>query len=142
MGDTFENFDVSLGTITSCNTLLKSQRLAQFLFHLMWSRWRFNFLVNDLSVVKNFTFQLLVQCSICPLYRKKVVIKKVIKKIPPSYPNFIEELTPNTQVRAHTHTHIHPYKYIYICVCNIYIYIYIIYILYIYIIYIYIYTYI
>ena len=52
------------------------------------------------------------------------MIKKVIKKIPPSYPNFIEELTPSTQVRAHTHTHIHPYKYIYMCVC-IYIYIYI-----------------
>ena len=48
----FENLDVSLGTTTSCICLLKSQRFAQFLCHLMWSRW-LNYLVNDMSVVKN-----------------------------------------------------------------------------------------
>ena len=52
--ETFWKLDVSLGTTTFFICLLKSHRFAQFLCHLMWLRW-FNFLVNDLSVVKSLT---------------------------------------------------------------------------------------
>ena len=52
IGDLSENFDVSLGTATSCIFLLKSQRFAQFICHIMRSRW-FNIFISDLSVVKN-----------------------------------------------------------------------------------------
>ena len=39
----------------------------------------------------------LLQCSVCSLYRKKLMMKKKgKKKILPTYPNFFEHVTPNT----------------------------------------------
>ena len=81
--DLFQNFDVSLGTTMFCISLLKSQRFAQFLCPLMRSRW-FNFLVNHLSVVKNFTrFCFSVQYALCI---EKHNDKKNIKKSPTFLP--------------------------------------------------------
>ena len=75
MGDLFEIFDVSLDITTSSICLLKSQRFAQFLCHLIWSRC-FNCLVNNVSVVKNFTrFCFSVRYALC--IEKKVMVKKV-----------------------------------------------------------------
>ena len=120
MGELFENFDVSLGTTASCISLLKRQRFEKFMCHLMWSRW-FNYLVNDLSVVKNLSsFCFSVPYTLC---REKNNYQKSNKKTLPFYPNFIEKLTPNTQTYTHAH-YIYMYIYIYIYIC-IYMYIYI-----------------
>ena len=98
---------------------LKSQRFAQFLCHLMWSIW-FNFLVNNLSVVKNLNrFYFSVPYALC---REKDNDKTLIKN---SYlPTLIlMSIDPNTQTntRAHKHTHTHTHTHTYIF---IYVYIY------------------
>ena len=68
IGDLSENFHVSLGTAGSCICLLKSLRFAEFICHIMWSRW-FNVFVSDLSVVKNLTrFCLSVPYALCREY--------------------------------------------------------------------------
>ena len=91
----FKIFHVSLGTTTSCICPRKVKDL-HFRCHLMWSRW-FNFLI-------------LLQCSICSLYRKKKKIKKVTSYLLlPTYSNFFSP--------KHTYTHtqyISIYIYIYI----------------------------
>ena len=56
----------------------------------------FNFLVNDLNVFK-FGY-ILLEYSICFLYRKKVKVRKSKKKKFPTYPNFFEQVTPNTYI--------------------------------------------
>ena len=98
ISDPSENFYVSVGTITSCVCLLKSQRFAQFLCHSMWPSW-FNILVNDMSVFKNVTrFCFSVPYVLC--IEKKYNDRKSKKKNP-------QQFAANTQ--THTHTHIYIY---------------------------------
>ena len=46
------------------------------------------------------------------LFRKNKKTKK--KKIPATYPNVFEHVTPNTHTHTHTHTHTQTHTYIYI----------------------------
>ena len=87
----FKKFHVSLGTKKSCICPRKSQRFAS-LFHWIWSRW--------------FNFLLLLQCSICSLYRKNNDKKS----------NYLPTITYLLQffLASNTHTNIHIYIYIYI----------------------------
>ena len=85
MGNLFENFYVSLGATMYCICLLKCQRFAQSLWHLML--WRLlNLLVNDLSVVKKlFRFYFSVSYALCIEKNNDKTSNKTL----PSYPNLI-----------------------------------------------------
>ena len=107
---------------------LKSQRFAQFLCHLMWSIW-FNFLVNNLSVVKNLTrFYFSVPYALC---REKNNDKTLIKNsyLPtlilmsnwPKHPN--KHTRPQAHTHTQTHTHIYIFIYVYIYTYTTYTYI-------------------
>ena len=117
---------------------LKSQRFAQFLCHLMWSIW-FNFLVNNLSVVKNLNrFYFSVPYALCrekdndnTLIKNSYLPTLILMSNWPKHPN--KHTRPQAHTHAHTHTHIYLYMYIYIHILHIHIYI----VVYIYIHYIY-----
>lgn len=64
------------------------------LCYLIWSRW-FNFWVNCSSVFK-FDY-ILLQCSICSFYRKDND-QNVLKKLVPTYANFLEHVNSNTYI--------------------------------------------
>ena len=79
--------------------LLKGQRFPSSVsFNVM--RW-FDFLVKNLSV---FEFdQILLPCSICTLYRKKIMINKKLKQNPTYLPTylsffFFSHVNPNTYI--------------------------------------------
>ena len=61
------------------------------LYHLMLLRW-FKFLVDGFNVLK--FHEILLQCAICSLYRKKIIKKSYL----PTCSNFFEHVTLNTHI--------------------------------------------